>query len=51
MGFKTVYIRYPEQKFSTWVLCNMGEIVPRNYARKVAELFLAGEMVERDGGF
>lgn len=49
MGFKTVYIRYPEQKFSTWVLCNMGEIVPANYARQVAELFLAGEMTERDG--
>ncbi len=47
MGFKTVYIRYPQQRFSTWVLCNMGEIVPANYARQVAELFLADEMVEK----
>ncbi len=47
MGFKTVYIRYPQQKFSTWVLCNMGEIVPANYARQVAELFLADEMAEK----
>jgi CubicO group peptidase (beta-lactamase class C family) len=44
MGFKTSYVRYPEQGFSVWVLCNMGEIVPANYGRQVAELFLEQEM-------
>jgi hypothetical protein len=44
MGFKTSYVRYPEQRFSVWVLCNMGEIVPANYGRQVAELFLEKEM-------
>jgi len=44
MGFKTSYVRYPEQDFSVWVLCNMGEIVPADYGRQVAELFLEGAM-------
>ena len=44
MGFKTSYDRYPEQDFSVWVLCNMGEIAPADYGRRVAELFLEGAM-------
>lgn len=50
MGFKTSYVRYPEQRFSVWVLCNMGEIVPANYGRQVAELFLEKEMVAVEEG-
>ena len=50
MGFKTFYVRYPEQRFSVWVLCNMGEIVPANYGRQVAELFLEKEMVAVEEG-
>jgi CubicO group peptidase (beta-lactamase class C family) len=44
MGFKAYYVRYPEQQFSTWVLCNMGEIVPAELGSQVAELFLSAEM-------
>jgi CubicO group peptidase (beta-lactamase class C family) len=44
MGFKTSYVRYPEQDFAVWVLCNMGEIAPGEYGRRVAELFLEGAM-------
>ncbi len=50
MGFKTSYVRYPEQRFSVWVLCNMGEIVPANYGRQVAELFLEKEMAAVEEG-
>jgi CubicO group peptidase (beta-lactamase class C family) len=44
MGFKAYYVRFPEQRFATWVLCNMGEIVPRDLGLEVAELFLADRM-------
>lgn len=49
MGFKAYYVRFPEQRFSTWVLCNMGEIVPRDYGLRVAELYLASEMTAATG--
>jgi hypothetical protein len=44
MGFKAYYVRYPEQQFSTWVLCNMGEIVPAELGSQVAELYLSDVM-------
>ena len=44
MGFKAHYVRFPEQQFSTWTLCNMGEIVPRDLGLRVAELYLADKM-------
>ncbi len=44
MGFKAYYVRFPEQRFSTWVLCNMGTIVPRDLGLEVAELYLADVM-------
>ena len=44
MGFKAYYVRFPEQSFSTWVLCNMGEIVPQQLGLKVADLYLGQEM-------
>lgn len=50
MGFKAYYVRYPEQQFSTWVLCNMGEIVPAELGSRVAELYLSDSM-EPEGSF
>ncbi len=49
MGFKAYYVRYPEQQFSTWVLCNMGEIVPAELGAQVAGLYLA-ELMEPESG-
>ena len=49
MGFKAYYVRFPEQRLSTWVLCNMGEIVPSDYGLRVAELYLASEMTAATG--
>ena len=44
MGFKAYYVRFPEQQFSMWVLCNMGEIAPRDLGLRVAELYLADQI-------
>jgi hypothetical protein len=44
MGFKAYYVRYPDLRFSTWVLCNMGEIVPAELGSQVAELYLSESM-------
>jgi len=41
MGFKAYYVRYPDIQFSTWVLCNMGEIVPADLGSQVADLYLS----------
>jgi len=46
MGFKAYYVRFPEQQFSTWVLCNMGTIVPQRLGLAVAELYLGDVMTE-----
>lgn len=47
MGFKAYYVRFPAQRFSTWVLCNMGEIVPEELGLRVAELYLGDQMAPR----
>ncbi|MCH7934964.1 MAG: hypothetical protein IIC36_13310 [Gemmatimonadetes bacterium] len=38
------FVRFPEQGFATWVLCNMGEIRPSGLGLEVADLFLADDM-------
>ncbi len=49
MGFKAYYVRFPAQRFSTWVLCNMSEIVPERLGLRVAELYLADDMEPATG--
>jgi len=49
MGFKAYYVRYPDVQFSTWVLCNMGDIVPQELGSQVAELYLADLMEPEEG--
>jgi len=44
MGFRADYVRFPEQRFATWVLCNMGRINPGPLGLQVADLFLADQM-------
>lgn len=44
MGFQASFVRFPEQGFATWVLCNMGEIRPSGLGLEVADLFLADDM-------
>jgi len=49
MGFKAYYVRFPGLQFSTWVLCNMGEIVPEELGLEVAELYLEDLMTSGTG--
>ncbi len=44
MGFKAYYVRFPDQQFSTFVMCNMNDIVPENLGLEVADLYLADQM-------
>jgi hypothetical protein len=37
-------VRFPEQGFATWMLCNLGAIRPSTLGLEVADLFLADEM-------
>lgn len=46
MGFKAAYMRFPEQRFSVWTLCNLGAMNPGEFSRRVADLFLAEEFAE-----
>ncbi len=44
VGFRAQMIRFPEQRFSVAVLCNLGTINPTPLAYRVAELYLAEVM-------
>lgn len=52
VGFRTEMVRFPEQKLSVAVLCNVNEALPVPLARRVAELYLGDLMEPRpdDGG-
>jgi CubicO group peptidase (beta-lactamase class C family) len=43
-GYRTEFLRFPEQKFSVICLCNVSDAVPENLARKVADLYLADQL-------
>jgi len=48
MGFKAAFLQFPEQRFSVLATCNLGNIEPMGLARRVAEIYLAGELAEPD---
>lgn len=43
-GFRAQLMRFPQQRFSAIVLCNLSSSQPGELARKVAELYLEKEM-------
>ena len=45
VGFRTYALRFPEQEFAVFVLCNSASADPGELARRVADLFLADDMV------
>lgn len=49
-GYRTELLRFPDQRLSVIVLCNLGEISPTGLAREVADIFLARdhELVRAD---
>lgn len=46
VGFRADMIRFPEQKFSVICLANLNRINPSQLARKVADVYLAGQFKE-----
>ena len=44
VGFRTYALRFPEQEFAVFVLCNSASADPGELSRQVADLFLADEM-------
>ncbi len=44
MGYKAHILRFPDEGFSVIETCNLGSINPGPIARKVAEIYLGGEM-------
>lgn len=42
-GYRAFLARYPEQRLSVAVLCNLGDIDPGALAHRTADLFLAGK--------
>jgi CubicO group peptidase (beta-lactamase class C family) len=49
VGYRADIIRFPEQKFTVICLANLATFNPTGMARKVADLFLAGEFIEKGG--
>jgi CubicO group peptidase (beta-lactamase class C family) len=43
-GYRTAFLRFPQQKFTVICLCNISNAVPANLARKVADLYLADKL-------
>jgi CubicO group peptidase (beta-lactamase class C family) len=44
-GFRTAFLRFPEQRFSTVVLCNTTTSIPAAFARRVAVIYLGDRMM------
>lgn len=43
-GFRTSIVRFPDQHFSSIVLCNFAQANPDAYAHRVAEIYLADRL-------
>jgi len=44
MGFRAEMLRFPDQRFTTLVLCNLASIAPAGLAERVAAIYLANVM-------
>ena len=51
-GYRSYFLRFPEQEFSVSVLCNISTATPGNLARKVADIYLKDQYPKRatEGG-
>ncbi len=43
-GFRTVIMRFPDQRFSAVVLCNFAQALPQQYAERMAAIYLADRL-------
>ncbi|MFQ5705213.1 MAG: serine hydrolase domain-containing protein [Gemmatimonadales bacterium] len=46
MGFRTALLRFPDQRFSVIVLCNLGNINPSGLALQVADIYLSDRFAQ-----
>jgi CubicO group peptidase (beta-lactamase class C family) len=42
-GYRTELLRFPQQRFSVTVLCNLSTAGPEGLARKIADIYLQGD--------
>jgi len=45
-GFRTHYLRFPDQRFSVIIFCNLGTMNPGQLTRRVADLYLADQFTK-----
>jgi CubicO group peptidase (beta-lactamase class C family) len=43
-GYRSEYLRFPQQRFSAIVLCNLSSAAPVGLAHKIANLYLEGDL-------
>jgi CubicO group peptidase (beta-lactamase class C family) len=43
-GYRSHLMRFPDQRFSIACLCNLGAAAPNQFARKVADIYLADQL-------
>jgi CubicO group peptidase (beta-lactamase class C family) len=46
MGYKAHILRFPDQRFSVLLTCNLGSINPQPLARQIAEVYLGDRMTK-----
>ena len=47
-GYRSAFLRFPQQRFSAIVLCNLATANPENLARKIADLYLAADFKSKE---
>jgi CubicO group peptidase (beta-lactamase class C family) len=47
MGYRTEFLRFPEQRFAVIALCNLGTIDPAVLNRRVADVYLESDFARR----
>jgi len=44
IGYRAMTLRFPDQRFSVYIQCNLGTMNPSNLARRVADIYLADQL-------
>ena len=48
-GYRTEFLRFPQQRFSAIVLCNLSSAAPEGLAHEIADLYLRGDFAPTNG--
>jgi CubicO group peptidase (beta-lactamase class C family) len=49
VGYRAMTMRFPDQRFSVVIQCNLGTMNPSNLARRIADIFLADQFTSDAG--